>query len=129
MRHQLSPMGKCDSSDNLVIELSPKQLARIDYKSYKGGKSGSIDELPVGKGKTSAKSRRVNKSDTYVIVDDIKLVFEFEKATNVCSGMKLCKDAYNPSIVTLALVKKLWNDIKSGNIKMFYNCVTGNVEL
>ena len=129
MRHQLSPLGKHGDNDNLAIELSPKQLARIDYKSYKGGKSGSIDELPVGKGKTSAKSRRVNKSDTYVIVDDIKLVFEFEKATNICSGMKLCKDAYNPSIVTLALVKKLWNDIKSGNIKMFYNCVTGNVEL
>lgn len=122
MRTQLSPSG---DGDELKFELSSDDLARIDYKSFNN--AGTI-ENPVGS-KTNAKQRRKDdKHDQFIQIDDVELVFSYGKKTNKLKGNKLCKVAYNKSIITLALVKRLWNDIKNGKVAMYYNCITGEVE-
>ena len=123
MRTQLSPIG---SEDDLRIELSSNNLARIDYKSFKG--DGSI--VSVGS-KTSAKQRRKeDKRDQFIEIDNVELVYCYDNnVSNKIKANKLCKSIYKQTVITLAQVKKLWNDLKSGKIVLYYNGITGEVEV
>ena len=124
MRTQLSPLGE---NDELKFELSTKALARIDYKSHKD--AGTIDEPVVGKKTSAKKVRHDNKRDQFVVIDDVELVFSYDNdVSNKLNANKLCKKTYKKNVITLALVKRLWNDLKSGKMTVYYNCVTGELE-
>lgn len=122
MRTQLSPKGE---GNELKFELSSNDLARIDYKGFNN--AGTINE-PVGSRASAKQRRKDGKHDQFIEIEDVELVFSYGQTSNKLKGNKLCKALYKKSTITLALVKKLWNDIKVGKVVVYYNCITGEVE-